>query len=281
MPPFRAPYTFALTCISRAIEVRDRLFKPVPAHLRTPALGITVSRESFQSGNNRIDAAFVRQAATPPQAALVLCHGIGETVDRWFPVQQLLALNGVASLVFDYSGYGRSTGRVDWLQSELDAVAAFQHMQQLMYPLPVSLLGFSLGTGIATAIIDKVNTENLILCAAFTSFREGARSVGIPLQLSRLVPAIWPTRETLRACSIPVLIVHGETDGLFPVQMARDLAAGRPGNTTLVIVPNVSHNQPFRTPDLDFWGPVISWVVPEVAAQAASAAPQMPAIHLK
>jgi len=62
--------------------------------------------------------------------------------------------------------------------------------------------------------------------------------------------------------------------------MARDLAAGRPGNTTLVIVPNVSHNQPFRTPDLDFWGPVISWVIPEAPAQAASAAPQVPAIHL-
>jgi len=280
MPPYRAPYTFALTCISRAIEVRDRLFKPVPRTLRTLAPGITVSRESFLSGNNRIDAAFVRQAAIPPRAAIVLCHGIGETVDRWFPVQQLLALNGVASLVFDYSGYGSSTGRVDWRQSELDAIAAFQHLQSLVHPLPLSILGFSLGTGIAAAIIHKVPAENLILCAAFTSFRKGARSVGIPLPLSPLVPNIWTTQESLRTCPVPVLLVHGEKDGLFPVKMARDLAAACHGNAELVVVPNVAHNQPFRTPDLDFWGPVISWVIPEAAAQAASAAPQVPAIHL-
>jgi len=281
MPPLRVPYTFALTCISRALEVRDLLFKPVPAHLRTPAPGIAVSRESFSSGNNLIDAVFVRQTTTPPQAAIVLCHGIGETVDRWFPVQQLLALNGVASLGFDYSGYGRSTGRVDWRQSELDAVAAFDHMRHLVHPLPASLLGFSLGTGIAAAIIHKVSAEKLILCAAFTSFRDGAFTAGIPRAFSYLVPAIWDTRQSLPNCPVPVLIVHGEKDSLFPLKMARELVAACPGNTELVVVPNVGHNQPFRTPDLDFWGPVISWVVPEVAVQAAAAAPQVPALHLK
>lgn len=280
MPPYRVPYTVALTAISRALEVRDLLFKPVPAALRTPASGIAVSRESFSSGKNLIDSVYVRQATTPPQAAIVLCHGIGETVDRWFPVQQLLALNGVASLVFDYSGYGRSSGRVDWRQSEVDAVAAFEHMQRLVHPLPVSILGFSLGTGIAAAIIDKVNAEHLILCAAFTSFHDGARSAGMPFFLFPLVPDIWRTLDSLPACPVPVLVVHGEKDGLFPVKMARDLAAACPGNADLIVVPKVYHNQPFRKPDLDYWGHVISWLIPEVAAQAASAAPQAPAIHL-
>jgi len=166
--------------------------------------------------------------------------------------------------VFDYSGYGRSTGTVDWSQCEEDSIAAFEHLRRLAQPLPVALLGFSLGSGIAAAIVRRVETNLLVLCAAFTSFRDGALSVGIPRALSSLVPPIWHTRETLRECSLPVLVVHGERDGLFPVQMARDLAASCcSGNAKLVVVPNVAHNQPFRTPDLSYWGHIISRLFPQ------------------
>jgi uncharacterized protein len=261
MPQHRISYTVALTCISRALFVRDQLFNRVPRRLRAKSPDISMSQSFVQSGGNLLDAVFVEPAAGTAKAAILICHGIGETVDRWFPVQQLLALNGVASLVFDYSGYGRSTGTVDWSQCEDDAIAAFEHLQRLADPLPVTLLGYSLGSGIAAAILRRIKTNLLVLCAAFTSFRDGALSTGIPRALTSLVPPIWHTRETLRECSLPVLVVHGETDGLFPVQMACDLAASC-GNAELLVVPNVGHNQPFRRPDLSYWGLIIDRLTP-------------------
>ena len=95
------------------------------------------------------------------RAAVLLCHGIGETVEQWFGVQQLLAAHGVASLVFDYSGYGKSRGRVDWDQFELDTMAAFATLQKLAPRMPHSVLGFSLGSGVAAATINKLRAHRL------------------------------------------------------------------------------------------------------------------------
>jgi len=267
MRSHRLSFTIALTCISRGLMLRDQLFDVVPKSLRIRAAGVALERTFIPNGKNRLDVVFVEPAAAPAKAVVLILHGIGENVQRWFPVQQLLALNGVASLVFDYSGYGRSTGRVDWSQCEDDAVTAFEHLRRVAHPLPVSVLGFSLGSGIAAAIINRVQAHRLVLCAAFTSFREGARSVGIPAALSRYVPPIWSTKESLRNCSLPVVVVHGEKDGLFPVRMARELANSCGGPAELIVVPNVAHNQPFRRPELSYWGHIVSRLVGEGAAE--------------
>lgn len=268
MPAHRLSYTVAMTCISRAILARDQMFDRFPAQLRARAAGIDVTREFIPSGSNRLDCAFARSSVVPARAAVLICHGIGETVERWFPVQQLLALNGLASLVFDYSGYGRSGGTIDWEQCERDAEAAFLHLQQVAQGLRVSLLGYSLGSGIAAAIAEKLAPDRLVLCAAFTSFLEAAHCAGVPRALTGLVPPIWPTEETLRSCSLPLLVVHGERDGLFPVRMARQLAFAHGGASELVVVPNVGHNEPFRRPQLAYWGHILARLAPVEAQES-------------
>ena len=186
---------------------------------------VSVSRHAIPSGASILDAIYVEPVGPPARAAVLLCHGIGETVRPWFPVQQLLAINGVASLLFDYSGYGKSTGAIDWTQFEQDAVAAFRCLEGLAHPLPVSVLGFSLGSGVAAAVINRLHAQRLILCAAFTSFRDATHAIGIPARLGPLVPPIWSAEESLRHCALPILIVHGARDRLFPVKMAAKLAS--------------------------------------------------------
>ena len=49
---------------------------------------------------------------------------------------------------------------------------------------PIAVLGFSLGSGIAAAVMRRVRASRLVLCAGFTSFRAAAHSVGIPVGLA-------------------------------------------------------------------------------------------------
>ncbi len=221
--------------------------------------GVVASHQAILRGGSFLDSVFVQPEGTKPTSAVLLCHGIGEVVDQWFPVQLLLAQQGAASLVFDYSGYGRSGGSVDWTHWEDDAVGAFEHLQRLVSPMPVSILGFSMGSGVAAAVIHRISARRLILCASFTSFRAGAHSLGLPARALPLVPPIWTTDETLANCPVPVLIVHGESDQLFPVQMSRDLAELLP-ESTLVIVPKLRHSEPFHTPTISYWGHVVRFL---------------------
>lgn len=255
-------FNITITATGRVLLLRDRLLGRLGRDRRAETPGAVVSRHAIRSGNHVLDAVLVTPNGKSARASVLICHGIGETVEHWLVVQQLLAANGVASLVFDYSGYGRSSGSFNSSQSEQDAVSAFLYLQRLTAPLPVSVLGFSLGSGIASAILHKVPAHRLVLCAAFTSLRKAAVSIGLPKALASLVPPVWDAEDALRACPVAVLVVHGEKDRLFPVRMARELVGFCGSQAELVIVPKVAHNQPFRRPQLFYWGRIISWLLP-------------------
>ena len=254
-------FATAVAVASRTLIFRASLFGKVKKSLPEDDLRMKISRRPIASGKRMLDAVFVAPADEPARASVLLCHGIGETVDHWFGVQKLLAAQGVASLVFDYSGYGRSTGRIQWKQCEQDAIEAFGALKVLLPNAPASILGFSLGSGIAAAVLDRVSPRKLILCSSFTSFQDAVCCAGLPHRLSFLAPPIWDTEDSLRYCAVPVLILHCENDRLFPMQMASNLASSCKELARLMIVPNQQHNDPFYRPSHNYWGHVVSFLV--------------------
>jgi pimeloyl-ACP methyl ester carboxylesterase len=270
----RFAFRVALAWGSRAIQVRDHFLGRMPRR-SAEVPGLAVSSVGIPSGKSVLDAVYAKSASGPIRASVLICHGIGEVVRQWVPIQQLLAARGVASLVFDYSGYGRSSGRPEPAQLENDAVAAFQRLRELAPPGPVGLLGFSLGTGIAAAILPLVEADRLVLCAGFPSFREAARSVGVPPFLKWLVPPIWSAETSLRGCEAPVLVVHSTHDRLFPVSMAHDLAACCGPGSRSILVPGMAHNEPFYKPTTAYWNPIAEFLINPSPADAPEAADQV------
>ena len=173
-------FTAVVTLASWTFILRDRLLGRVKRAPLENHPCLEISRRTIASDKQFLDAVFVTPAREPARAAVLLCHGIGETVDHWLGVQKLLAAQGVASLVFDYTGYGASTGRIRWKQCEEDAIEAFGALEALLPGTSVSILGFSLGSGIAAAVLDYISPQKLILCSSFTSFQAAACCAGLP-----------------------------------------------------------------------------------------------------
>ena len=254
----RLIFTATMTCISRVLILRERILGRVQNASKDSLSRCVTARYRIPSGSNMLDALLVEPAEGPVKAVVLICHGIGETVEHWYGVQQLLAENAVASLVFDYSGYGRSTGWIDAGQCESDTTAAFEFLKQQMPAEPISLLGFSLGSGIAAAIAARVTPHRLVLCASFTSFRGAVCSIGMLKHIAFLAPAIWDTKEALSTCMVPVLIMHGEKDELFHPRMARELAAACSSSCEVIIAPAVTHNAPIYQPQLSYWSAILA-----------------------
>jgi uncharacterized protein len=256
----RILFTTALTCTSRVVQMRDHLLGRVPRS-RPECETVRATQQTIRSGKNLLDGVYVGPASSLPRAAMLICHGIGEVVAQWFPVQRIFAENGIASLAFDYSGYGRSTGFIDWLQCERDAVASFHAVEDLAPGVPISLLGFSLGSGVAPAILNRVTPDRLILCAGYTSFRHAARAAWIPGFLGPIVPPIWSAEEALQNRNLPILIVQGDHDRLFNMRMAQKLVACCGGRAELLVLPARSHNYPVYHPQANYWSPIMQWVL--------------------
>jgi len=258
-------FAAAIGAAGRVTNLYERL-KPTPVREeRTVMPGLRLSRHWIESGASRLDAVYAEPAdragrAKPARMTLLICHGIGEIVEWWLPVQRLLAEQGVASLVFDYTGYGRSKGKVSARQLEDDAVAAFHYLEGLTGGGPVSVLGFSLGTGVAAAAIGRMPAQRLVLCAGFPSFRKAAFHVGVPRSWRRLVPPVWRAEESMRGVMLPVLVVHGENDQLFPVELGQELHAACGEWADWLLVPGQGHNQPFNQPTMHYWDPVLRWL---------------------
>jgi alpha-beta hydrolase superfamily lysophospholipase len=250
-------FTIAVTLTCRAFALRDKLLGRL--RHRKMIIGVQISRHEILRETHTLDSVFVSPVQSPT-AALLICHGIGEVVENWQAAQQLLALHGVASLVFDYSGFGKSGRGVDWRACEDDAVSAFSLLQTLVPGVPMTLLGFSMGSGIAGAILNRVSPAQLILCSAFTSFRDAACVLGLPRPFARVLPPIWSANETLSNCSLPVLVVHCARDRAFPVRMARELASLCDPKAELVIVPEQAHNEAFYDPKLSYWHYVLDHI---------------------
>ncbi len=200
-----------------------------------------------------MDAAWV--VPEEPWAALLICHGIGETVEHWPRAQALLAEQGIASLVFNYSGFGRSTGRVSPEHCERDALAAYAWLRERLPAVPVTLLGFSLGTGVATAVCSQLEVRGLILCEGYTSLRAAVKSLGLP---QSWIVDVWRSAETLTGCRVPLLVVHGKRDRLFPVAMGKALAEA--GSGELAVIEEMGHPDLHAKARPEDWQIIVDWI---------------------
>jgi pimeloyl-ACP methyl ester carboxylesterase len=121
--------------------------------------------------------------ATPPhwqaaQGALLYCHGNagnlshrGESVRRW------LAAFGVAVLIFDYPGYGKSQGVPTEEGCYAAAGAGYDWVTTVAQVEPEKLLlyGGSLGGAVAIDVASRRPNRALVLVSAFLSLADMAR----------------------------------------------------------------------------------------------------------
>jgi uncharacterized protein len=247
--------SFLLTVISRMLLRRDRLSGGMKRARGT--FTFDEERIVIPSGDRRLSAVYVSAGDDTP--AILICHGIGELVEYWGRVQGVLKEMGVSSLVFNYSGYGASSGRVSAANCEEDAIAAHRYLKDHGHR-SIVLLGFSLGSGIGCAAASRIDVDGLILCEGFSTFREGAKTIGFPRWLTHIVPDVWDTVGRVCDLNVPVLVVHSDADNLFPVSMARRVAETCGSRGELILINGLSHNEPIFAPTAIYWQPIVEWV---------------------
>ena len=251
----RALLTLLLNVTSRALLRSDRTNGIMEQMLS--AFPFARERLVIPSGKRRLSAVYVSAGEDTP--AVLICHGIGELVEYWGKVQGLLKGMGVSSLVFNYSGYGTSTGHLTTAHCEEDAAAACRELARRGHR-SIVLLGFSLGSGVGGAVASRVAIDGLVLCEGFSTLREGAMAMGFPRWVTRVVLNAWDTVHHVSALEMPVLVVHSDVDGLFPLSMAERVAAVCGPRGQLIVVNGLTHNAPFFAPTEEYWQPIAEWV---------------------
>ncbi len=159
--------------------------------------------------------------AAPDAPVLLFFHGnAGNREDRLHNLAGLWRA-GISVLIFDYRGYGGSTGTPSEQGLLRDGLAAFDWLREKVAPRQVVLFGRSLGGAVAAAVAARRPARALILESTFTSAREMAWRI-LPLPGIGLVTrSRFDTLAAVRRLHMPLLVIHGTADELVPFEMGR------------------------------------------------------------
>lgn len=167
----------------------------------------------------------------PRRGAILYSHGNGGNLSRLsgraYRWREPL---GRAVLLYDYPGFGKSSGRPSEDGCYSAGEAAFQWLveDQGVPASEVVLLGESIGGAIAVELATRCRTRLLVLEGAFTSFPDMAQFRFGIFPCRYVVHNQMNNEEKIGRVQCPVLIAHGTADDIVPfVQGERLFAAAR------------------------------------------------------
>ena len=182
----------------------------------------------------------------PRSPVVLFCHGnagnIGSRLDKLL----ILRRAGASALLFDYRGYGRSSGRPDEQGTYLDAEAAYLWLTEVK-KVPAERIiihGESLGGAVAMELALRRRAAGLILESTFTSVVERCRQVFPFLPADLIVRFRYDTLSKITRLSVPLLVLHSPADDIVPFAMGRRLFAAAREPKTFVELQG-SHNDGF------------------------------------
>jgi pimeloyl-ACP methyl ester carboxylesterase len=162
----------------------------------------------------------------PSSGAILYSHGNGgnlsmrqESLARWRKELHR------AVLIYDYPGFGKSTGKPteQGCYDAAEAAYSFLVEEQKVPAGEVILVGSSLGGAMATELATRHDHRLLVLIGSFTSFPDMAQKT-VPWLPSRwLVSNRLDNLDKIDRVRGPVFIAHGTGDGVVPYWMGERL----------------------------------------------------------
>jgi fermentation-respiration switch protein FrsA (DUF1100 family) len=177
---------------------------------------------------------------------LVIFHGNGGNVSHRAPLLARMRRELRAGLfIFDYQGYGLSSGRPSEAATRADARAALAYLRsrpdvdadRLVY------YGESLGGAVAVTLATEAPPVALIVQSSFTSIAE-MTATHYPLLrgLLPLAPVSYDSLAAVPRLRVPLLVIHGGADTLISPDHGQRLYDAAHEPKRLVIVPDAGHN---------------------------------------
>ena len=154
---------------------------------------------------------------------------------------------GVNVFIFDYRGYGASEGRPTEEGTYLDAEAAVAYLRSRgdVSSERIVYFGRSLGAPIAIELALRSPPRGLVLESPVPSIRDMARRTYGFLPLWRLVRARYDGLGKVPNVDAPLLVLHGDRDGVVPIDAGRRLFEAAREPKEFYVIRGVGHNDTY------------------------------------
>lgn len=206
---------------ARYLEQKN-LYFPFRAVDATPEeIGLDYEEINIMTADGiRLSAWFIPSEES--RAVLLFCHGNGGNISHRLEKIMILNRLGLDILIFDYRGYGKSSGRPSEDGLYIDAEAVYDHMVNERKLPPQKIIGYgeSLGGPVIIDLASKKKMRGIIIEDAFTSVMDMAKE-HFPFIPTFVLKSGYNSLEKIKNVSIPKLILHSINDEIVPFEQGQ------------------------------------------------------------
>jgi len=242
-------------------KIEKKMFRLVPEK-QLPKDDLPSERIKLEIEDRILYANWVSAGKTSP--AFLILHGNGESISDWRPVQAYLLQKGYSSFVFDYSGFGSSTGQPSVKKLNKDAIIAYKKFASLTNGASEQIaFGHSLGTGVLLDIANKLKPlpDKVVVIGTFTTARAILVEKGVITNSEKKdYPDVWNGLKNVQRIKAPLYILHSINDKVVPIYMSEELAKSAGSKAKFLKLDNPGHNAVYQFPNDSIWNPIFNFI---------------------
>jgi fermentation-respiration switch protein FrsA (DUF1100 family) len=201
------------------------LYRPVRQILCTPGeLGLDFEIVAFESADSvQLSGWYV--PSEDAELTVLFCHGNGGNMSHRLDSINIFHNLGLSCFIFDYRGYGQSSGKPTEEGTYLDAEAAYEWLKKKkkVSSADIIVFGRSLGASIAAYLAARVEVRALIIESCFTSYVDIGKKFYPYMPVRRFARFSYRTIDYVKDVHCPVMIIHSRNDEIVPFEFGLEL----------------------------------------------------------
>ena len=169
-------------------------------------------------------------------------HGNAGSTSSWGGISDIYTQHNYDLLLIDYRGYGKSEGKiVSEKQMYTDVQKIYDELKAEYSEDKIVVLGYSIGTGLASMLAAKNNPKQLLLLAPYYNFPDLVRQI-YPIVPRFIIKYKFMSSNFLPKTEAPIAIFHGTDDDLIPYSCSERLYEHCKPEDKLFLIDNLGHN---------------------------------------
>jgi len=226
---FRVVVLFCILLpIATVFAQKSMVFIPSKKMGYTPKT-IGIDFKELTIGTNKLNCWWIPVKAEQVKGAVktvIFCHGnAGNISNRLDTVNFYHNVMNCNLMIFDYSGYGKSGGKVGEEACYKDSQEVYDYVVKSLKidPKNVVIHGRSLGGAVAVDLAVNKKCAGLVMESTFTSVPDMADDMVPIFPIQWFVSIDFDSLDKVDKLKVPVLLIHSKADEVIPYKMGEAL----------------------------------------------------------
>ncbi|TET93009.1 MAG: alpha/beta hydrolase [Desulfobacteraceae bacterium] len=201
---------------------------------------------------------------------LLFCHGNAGNISHRIENIKFLVKRDISVFIFDYRGYGQSSGRPSEKGIYIDGIAAYDYLTNIekISPDRIVIFGRSIGGAVAIEVALQRKVRCLIIESTFTSTKDMAKTIFPFFIVSPFLPHHYNNILKIADVSVPKLIIHGEDDNIVPFSMGNKLFAQATEPKLFLPIHGAGHNDTYVVGGEDYFEAIVNFILSSTSVRA-------------